>query len=589
MTQRRFPHTHNNKNNLQQPLDWLQQYPISIQVQPLLLSPIAIETLNYLKPILKEFYPGSTIQPTTEYKLGFKSSFNHLLITIAKNQPKFLTNYILNNNSHISNFNSTSIPFDILLSTLKELLSQLTTTIFCKLNYKALFNSRLFLPPYSIKKRFQIAINLARLHLFLYNTYQTIDYQKFFKDLNLKPIRLRILFHIKYDNPTNQLEFQIYNNSKFNINILLNISTQTFLNTLYIPSFSLYTTQFNTWFNKFFKHYKKQFDNINEQKVYNYIKFQITSKIREEYYKLVPQQFQFPTVSSTTNRTKYSIKAALHHLYTCTNQTKCKLSLQSISHNLHNLTTHFFKQSFQIFPISNYIYPTLNFSTFSSTSSYPASFNILFPFKQLYNLANEAETKFNNLNNTQTNPKRISFFFYTYFKSYIKLAANNDGITDLNLNEALQKYTPTPINPQILSRIIAYYDIIYLTKPTITQLKYNLNHSYITQAEQFIIKKFKINKPNIPNNLFISNITTTTIPHNTLPQITNTQQQLSNTQSQSSTLNNNTTTNTKLQNTATKPKKMEKTKSKKIEWKPIIIDERLFLDPNYQHNNNNEN
>ena len=506
MSQYKFPyHTQDTQSyNNKQLLNWFQQYSVlnysNLDESFLQLTPITIEIIDFLKPILKDFYPGSSIKPTTPNQLPHKNNFQQLLITLATKKPKFLINHIINNNSSITNLNSSNIPFSILLSTLQDILSKFTTTLFCKLNYKTLFNSRYFIPPYSIKKRFQIAINLARLHLYLHNKYQTIDYQKFFKDLNLKPIKLRTFFHIQYDS-NNQLDFSIYNNSKFDINIFLNISTTKFLDSFYIPTFVLHLTKFDTWFKKFFKHYKKQFNNIDERKLSNYIKSQITTTINTTCRKLLPSNFKFPTIASISDRTKYSIKAALHHLLSCKDQITCNLTHQN-THNLHDLTTYYFKHSFKIAP-SYKLYPNLDFSIFLSTKQYPASFNKPFPFKDLYDLADNAEKKFNEMNNTLPNPKQISFFFYIYLKAYLKFAAKNIQITSLNLKEALHKAISTPIDSQILARIIAYYDIIHLSKPTISQIKHNLQYSYLKQAEEFIIKKFKIKTPTIATNSFI--------------------------------------------------------------------------------------
>ena len=205
-------------------------------------------------------------------------------------------------------------------------------------------------------------------------------------------------------------------------------------------------------------------------------------------------------------------------MLTCKNQTLCNILPAKTTHNLQNLTTFFFKQSFNTSPIYKYIYPVLDFSIFSLTKTYPASFNTPIPFKILYDLANKAEKTFNNLNSTQTNPKRISFFFYTYLKAYLKAAAKNDNIINLNLKEALQKLTPTPIDTQILARTIAYYNIIYLSKPTISQLKYNLQYSYIQQAEQFIIKKFNITIPHTSTYSFFFSNNPTTIPTHNIEQ-----------------------------------------------------------------------
>jgi hypothetical protein len=166
---------------------------------------------------------------------------------------------------------------------------------------------------------------------------------------------------------------------------------------------------------------------------------------------------------------------------------KCKILNPKTTHNIYNLTSYYFKQSFNTIPIQKHVYPPLNLSTLTS-----ATFNTPLPFEHLYKLADQSEQNFIQLNNTSTNPKRLSYFFYCYLKAYFESAATNNEITKLNLKEALNKISSKTSDPQILARIIAYYDITQISKPTITQLKKNLNKSYLDQANQYIIKKLKI-------------------------------------------------------------------------------------------------
>ena len=165
-------------------LDWFKHFPIKTNITSYtILTPFGLQVLKFLKPILKDFYPGIPIKPLSPDQPIYKNSFKNLLITIVKEKPKFLIDFILKQNSFIEN--PDLIPSTILHSTLRKILLGFTTKIFESQNYRNFFNSYYLLPPYSINKRFQIAINLARLHLFLQNKYQTIDYKKLFKDLNL--------------------------------------------------------------------------------------------------------------------------------------------------------------------------------------------------------------------------------------------------------------------------------------------------------------------------------------------------------------------------------------------------------------------
>jgi len=199
-------------------------------------------------------------------------------------KPQFLTEFICQNksNTHFTNISPNYLPIIF-----KDILLNLTTVLFTQLNYKQIFHSHYFLPSHSISKHSQIAINLARLHLFLQNQYKTINYKKFYEDLNLKPIQITLHFYTTFNN-NDQLLLKIKNNTKYNVHITFDIFSQNFLKTYYILSFKTYYTPFDKWFPKFFNSYKKQFQQINEQKVYNFIKYQITTylttKLKNYFY-----------------------------------------------------------------------------------------------------------------------------------------------------------------------------------------------------------------------------------------------------------------------------------------------------------------
>src|SRR6185436_19152783 len=65
--------------------------------------------------------------------------------------------------------------------------------------------------PYTLQNRFQVAINLARIHLYLQNEYQTIDLSKFAKTVNILPIRFSLNYFISED-AIKQPLFKIKNN-----------------------------------------------------------------------------------------------------------------------------------------------------------------------------------------------------------------------------------------------------------------------------------------------------------------------------------------------------------------------------------------
>ena len=112
---------------------------------------------------------------------------------------------------------------------------------------------------------------MACLHLYLNHTYKTINFEKFIKKLDIKSLHFTLNFEIDYD--ADELLFDIKNNNRFNIKIMLNISAKKFEDNFRISSLKPHTTAYETWFSKFFEKYKIQFEKIDQQKTSNYIKY----------------------------------------------------------------------------------------------------------------------------------------------------------------------------------------------------------------------------------------------------------------------------------------------------------------------------
>src|ERR1051326_9023167 len=74
----------------------------------------------------------------------------------------------------------------------KKLILTFTTVLFTKLNYPEIFASPATIPPLKTENRLQFCINLARLHLYLSDNYQAINYTKFAEDIKLRPKRFKI-------------------------------------------------------------------------------------------------------------------------------------------------------------------------------------------------------------------------------------------------------------------------------------------------------------------------------------------------------------------------------------------------------------
>ena len=67
-----------------------------------------------------------------------------------------------------------------------------TTILFIKLNYSKIFASLITIPLHKIENQLQICFNIARLHLYLSDKYQLINFTKFNKDFKLRSKKFKI-------------------------------------------------------------------------------------------------------------------------------------------------------------------------------------------------------------------------------------------------------------------------------------------------------------------------------------------------------------------------------------------------------------
>ena len=107
--------------------------------------------------------------------------------------------------------------------------------MFTKLNYKHIFSSHSNIPPYTIPNRINIALNLAKLYLYLNHTYKTINYKKFSQNLKITPIQMQLHYNFLIDQADKPLII-VKNDYKFNIYVDINIPEIHFLNIYHIPS-----------------------------------------------------------------------------------------------------------------------------------------------------------------------------------------------------------------------------------------------------------------------------------------------------------------------------------------------------------------
>ena len=91
-----------------------------------LQTKLSFELFNFIKSNLTNFFSE-------------KMSFKYLICSIAGQQPKFLTDLIYKANLQTNSI--ATIHFDLLESTLKNLIFKFTMILFTKLNYREIFAS----------------------------------------------------------------------------------------------------------------------------------------------------------------------------------------------------------------------------------------------------------------------------------------------------------------------------------------------------------------------------------------------------------------------------------------------------------------
>jgi hypothetical protein len=231
--------------------DWLANFPVTDEMQnhTKLETEISRQLFNFLKEHLYNFYPGKVLKEATETKYALKASFYLLIRQMAGTRPKFLIDLIQKHNSETDK--AATIPFNILEESLKKLIHTFTTVFFTKLNYPEIFASPATIPPIKTENRLQFCLNLARLHLYLSNNYQAINYTKFAEDIKLRPKRFKITSEVT-DFDKEQQYLSIKMDNRFNIKLNFNFLKSFFLDKYNIPSLKNSLSHFNEWFKKAF-------------------------------------------------------------------------------------------------------------------------------------------------------------------------------------------------------------------------------------------------------------------------------------------------------------------------------------------------
>ncbi|CAG8748790.1 45946_t:CDS:2, partial [Gigaspora margarita] len=351
------------KRDTSNDFDWFKYYPITSEIENnIILNTLGHQFFNFIKPLLIDFAPGKIVKTSIQNNNNknqkeFKHTFKYLIALLAEKRPKFFLDLILETNLLLDK--NSIVLFCIILDTFKSLFLQFTTELFTQLNYKKILLSLSSISLYSIRNRNQVALNLACIHLFLQDKYQTIYTQKFIKELNIKPICFKIHYSFS-ENTSNKSLFQIQNDNKYNINVALNIPKQQFSQNFRIPSLKPFIQDLDKWFAFFIPTYTRQFTNLSEtidKKIYNHIKYEIAITLATECKKLLPSSFNFSEITLFGEHREAVAKATLYHIYTCNaDEHACEI-LKTTPIPLSNS------------PKQSIIHPTLDYSIFEKNGT----------------------------------------------------------------------------------------------------------------------------------------------------------------------------------------------------------------------------
>jgi hypothetical protein len=502
--------------------DWFKNFPITEEMEKTdkLQTPLSFQLFELLKNNLHDFIPGKEIKPATDNRKALKTSFYHIIRKIAGQRPKFLTDLIYNSNPTISK--EATIPFNTLESTLKKLILKFTTILFTKMNYSKIFASSLTIPPYTNKNRTQFCLNIARIHLYLSENYQTIDYIKFTEDFQPRPKRFTIFAStvtVDHEKPYLTIKHDL----KFNIHLLFNLPKTQFLDKFNIPSLKNSLDHFDQWFEQFFITYNRQFEqSLNKTKVYNALKYQIRQQFITHLSKLLPTTYEIKEPQTFQERRDECIRYANFHVLTCKDEN-CSL-LADNSNNPNNTANITIKKqhsssilrraleySYQLFPKKEnetWKQPILKDNLFNKEQKYEATFEKAIPTQLLDQLADQAEKDTCSQNKVITNAKRRNYYFYKYLELYHQAALNNSQLDNLTKDQIINKLLTKVVDTFMLARIITYFDIIQNQTTSYPNIIKYFNDNAYPSAHTLINEKFKINFEDpisLEDSLFLPN------------------------------------------------------------------------------------
>ena len=490
--------------------DWLFHFPITDEMKDKtkLETPMALQLFDFLKLHLYNFYPGKILKEANDKNLyPLRANFQYLIRTMAASQPKFLLDFIYSKNPDTNP--KASINFTILETTLKNLIHKFTSILFTQFNYHEIFASALTVPPYKPENRIQFCLNLARIHLYLSENYQCINYTKFAEDFNLRPKTFKLISHIISTDQDKEY-LTIKSDDKFNINLLFNLPQSLFLHKFSIPPLKNSEKNFDEWFKNFFPIYKRQFTSIDKQETYDKLRYLIKKAFTFQLKQLLPSEYIPNKPSNSFERQLEYTRFLNYHMLTCTHKD-CSY-VQNGKHNIPDLRQAIKQEFDKHFPIQeneNLPIISIDSSIFHTDNKYPATFLKPIPTKTLDKLADEAEQQICKKYSTTFSKSRRNFYFYQYLQIYQDIAAENHNISDLSKKQAIDLIAKDIVPTDYLARVITYFDLFYIqddnTKYTFSQISKHYLTSAFPEAEKILSLKFKIKfeVPEIDDSLFI--------------------------------------------------------------------------------------
>src|SRR6185436_16474917 len=126
-----------------------------------------------------------------------------------------------------------------------------------------------------------------------------------------------------------------------------------------------------------------------------------------------------------------------------------------------------------------WIHSMLDFSIFDKDQSNTATFNKSTSITFLRQLATKTEKEFIKVNKTETNQAQESYYFYSFFKTYLSAAATNNQINNYHPHQIINKITSKP-------RVLTYFHILKNNQLPILLIRESYNKRFYPEAQQIL-------------------------------------------------------------------------------------------------------